>query len=128
MNLLKNAKIKTKLICTFLIIVILISGIGAVGTISLKKVAKNSKNMYDDNMQRIYIMTNIRKKLMQINNDLLQLIYINDFSKKADIEKNIQVNEDTNNKYIVIYEKFSMNDTQKQNYLLFEKKLKEYME
>ncbi len=126
MNLLENVKVKTKLISAFLIVAILIAVVGAVGTISLKKVATNSESMYDDNTQSIYMVTDMRQNLTQINSDVLQLIYIKDSSKKADIEKDIQVNEDENNKYIVSYEKLPMNDTEKQIYPLFQSQLKQY--
>ena len=104
-----NLSVRKKLISAFLIVAVLIAVVGAVGTISLKKVATNSESMYDDNTQSIYIITDMRQNLTQINNDILQLVYIKDSSKKADIEKEIQVNEDENDKYIAIYEKLPMN-------------------
>ena len=126
MNLLKNVKVKTKLISTFLIVAVLIAVVGAVGTISLKKMATNSESMYDDNTQGIYMMTDMRQNLTQINNDILQLVYIKDSSKNADIEKDIQANEDENDKYIASYEKLPMTATEKQYYPVFQSQLQQY--
>mgnify|MGYP004701565559 FL=1 len=38
MGIIKNMKVKVKLIAAFLIMVIIIAGIGGVGTVSLKKI------------------------------------------------------------------------------------------
>ncbi len=126
MSLLKKFKVKTKLILSFLIVAVLIAVVGTVGALSLKKVAANSQDMYNSNTQSIYMMTDMRQNLTQINNDLLQLVYIKDSSKKTDIEKDIQVNEDENDKYIASYEKLPMDAKEKQTYPVFKNQLQQY--
>lgn len=126
MNLLKNVKVRTKLISAFLIVAILIAVVGAVGVISLKNVAANSENMYSTNMQSVYMMTDTRQNLTEIKSDMLQLVYTKNASKKADLEKDIQANTDEDNKYFASYEKMPMNAVEKQNYPVFKSELQQY--
>lgn len=64
MNLFKKVKVRTKLIISFLVLSLLISIVGTVGTVSLKNVSINSENMYNDNMQSVYMLTDMRQNLM----------------------------------------------------------------
>ena len=52
MFFLKDIKVKTKLISSFLIMAILIAVVGIIGKISLKTVNTNSKEMYNNTYNR----------------------------------------------------------------------------
>ncbi|SFC78220.1 methyl-accepting chemotaxis protein [Clostridium uliginosum] len=126
MDLLKNIKVKTKLISAFLIIATLIVVVGLVGTISLKNVATKSENMYSNNMQNVYMLTDMTQNLTQVKSDILQLVYVRDSSKRSDLEKDIQANKDENDKYSATYEKSSKSDAEKQGYTVFKSQLEQY--
>lgn len=123
MGFLKNIKVRTKLFTSFFIMSILIAIVGAIGITSLKTVNTNSEEMYNNRLQSTYMLTDMRQNLTEIKSDLLQLTYVKDTVKKADLEKDIQENNDENDKYIKAYEKLSMNDTEKQVWSLFKNHL-----
>ena len=126
MNLFKKVKVRTKLIISFLVLSLLISIVGTVGTVSLKNVSINSENMYNDNMQSVYMLTDMRQNLTEAKSDILQLVYVKDSTKRADLEKDIQSNTDENNNYIASYEKLPMTAEKEQNYQIFKDQLQQY--
>ncbi|MBP2032003.1 methyl-accepting chemotaxis protein [Clostridium algifaecis] len=126
MGFLKNIKVRIKLIVSFIIVAILIGIVGAIGILSLKTVDTNSEEMYSNKLQIIYELTDMRQNLTEAKSDLLQLAYVRDNSKKADLEKDIQVNKDESNKYIIDYEKITMTDTEKQIWSTFKNQLEQY--
>lgn len=114
MNLLKSMKVRTKLILSFIIVAILIGVVGAIGMISLKTVNANSESMYNNNLQSVSMLNKIEQSLLKIRSDNIELVYVRDQSKKADIEKDIQVNVDEYNKDITTYEKIPMSNKEKE--------------
>ncbi|AKA68050.1 methyl-accepting chemotaxis protein [Clostridium scatologenes] len=123
MRFLKNIKVKTKLFTSFLIMSILISVVGIIGITSLKTINTNSEKMYNNKLQSVYMLTDMKQNLTGIKSDLLQLTYIKDSVKKTDLEKDIQQNNDENDKYIKTYEQLYINDTEKQTWSLFKNHL-----
>lgn len=99
MNLLKNIKVKTKLIAAFLLVSLFITIVGGVSIYSLKSLANNSSNMYTIGMQSVYWSLNIKENVSEIQRDTLQILYLRDDSKKATLEKEIQtdISEVTSN-------------------------------
>lgn len=126
MNFLKNIKVRTKLIASYIIIAVVIAIVGVVGIRSLKTAAANSESMYSDNLQNVYLMTDIKQTFLKINSDVTQLVYERDNSKKADIEKDIQTNTDRSEKDISTYEKSSMNNEGKKIWSIFKIELDQY--
>lgn len=126
MGFLKNIKVRTKLIISFIIVAILIGVVGAIGIMSLKTVDKNSEEMYNNRLQSVYLLTDMKQNLTEIKSDVLQLVYVRDDSKKADLEKDIQINTDEDNKYITVYEKLPMNDVEKQIWTTYKNQLGQY--
>ncbi len=123
MRFLKNIKVKTKLFTSFLIMSILISVVGIIGITSLKTINTNSEKMYNNKLQSVYMLTDMKQNLTGIKSDLLQLTYIKDSVKKTELEKDIQQNNDENDKYIKTYEQLYINDTEKQTWSLFKNHL-----
>lgn len=126
MNFIKNIKVRTKLIASYIIIAVVIAIVGVVGIRSLKTAAANSESMYSDNLQNVYLMTDIKQTFLKINSDVTQLVYERDNSKKADIEKDIQTNTDRSEKDISTYEKSSMNNEGKKIWSIFIIELDQY--
>lgn len=100
----RNVKVKTKLSMAFIVIVLLISIVGIMGVEALRVVAKNSREMYEDNLQNIYILSAIEKNLMSIKADVSSIIY-NKSAKMSNLMEDISDNEKENNKLIISYKK-----------------------
>ncbi len=126
MGFIKNTKVRTKLILSFVIIALIIAVVGVIGMVSLKTIDVNSEDMYSNRLQSVYMITDMKQNLTEIESDMLQLVYVKDASRKTDLEKDIQLNEDENNKYIENYEKLSMNDTEKQIWPAFKSQFEQY--
>ncbi|AGX41737.1 HAMP domain-containing methyl-accepting chemotaxis protein [Clostridium saccharobutylicum] len=126
MNLLKNMKVRVKLILSFLIVAILIGIVGGIGIQSLKNVDNSAHQMYDNNLRCVYILTHMEQNLTEVKGDLLQLSYVKDSSQKDFLEKNIQENTDENNELISEYEKIPMGEKEKQAYEDFKSYLQQY--
>lgn len=75
MYLVKNLKIRTKLIASFSVVVILIFIIGIVGLTSLVAVNKNSEQMYNDNLRSINNLHTIKANLLETSMIFNEIIY-----------------------------------------------------
>lgn len=105
MNLIKNLKVKTKLISAFLIVSVLILMVGTVGTLSLKNVNMKAEEIYSNNMQSINKILLIKANMSKISGRLLTMIYEEDKSKVQQAEKDINFMVEEDNKYIEDYER-----------------------
>ena len=74
MNLLKNVRVRIKLIVAFLIVAFLIGIVGGVGIISLKNVGENAKKMYSQNLQSVYMLTDMKQNLTEIKSNVCRII------------------------------------------------------
>ena len=92
MRFLNNIRVKTKLLISFLIVSILIGLVGSIGIISLKASETNSENMYNDSLQSVYLMSDVKKGLLEIKSEVLQLVYVRDKDTKSALENEIQNN------------------------------------
>ena len=126
MGFLKNIKVRTKLIISFIVVAILVGVVGTIGMMSLKTVDINSEDMYTNSLQSVYMLTDMRQNLTEIRDDVIELLYVRDESKKADLEKDIQINADEDDKYITDYEKLSMNDIEKQIWPTYKNQIEQY--
>lgn len=126
MPFLKNIKVKKKLIATYIIVAILISIVGILGIISLKALDINSGEMYSDQLQSVYMLTDMKQNLTEIKSDMLQIVYVRDISKKSDLEKDIQLNKDEDDNFISSYEKLSKSNEEKKIWDIFKNQLSEY--
>ncbi|APH14017.1 hypothetical protein NPD5_3107 [Clostridium sporogenes] len=119
-------KVKTQLICAFLIVAVLIVIVGAVGGVALKNVARYGEKMYSTNLQSVYMITDMNQNLTEIKSDMLQLIYEKDKSKKSELINNIQKNKDENSKYLSEYEKLPKTDEENKTFQVFKGQLNQY--
>lgn len=126
MLILKDIKVKTKLISSFLIMAILIAIVGMIGRTSLKTSDANSRAMYNDDLQSIQLLTDIKQSLNSSRSNILELVYIKDASSKSDLEKQIQSNIETEDKDIASYENISMDANEKQLWPTIKDELNQY--
>jgi len=126
MDLLKNIRVKVKLVVSFLIVALFISIVGGVGIISLKNSGKEAEKMYTNNLRSVYILTDMEENLFEIRAGMLSLVYKKNLSEKADLEKNIEKNTDEDEKYISEFEKFQKSDEEKNIYNTFTSYLQKY--
>ncbi|MDI6619206.1 MAG: methyl-accepting chemotaxis protein [Clostridiales bacterium] len=127
MAFLKNVNVKIKLILMYLCVALLIVAVGVIGSLSLKTIDYNSEEMHNNRLKTVYVLTDMKQNLTQIKADILELIYVNDASSKANLEKDIQQNIDESNKYEEICEKMPKSDAEKQEWPIFRGKLEEYV-
>jgi len=126
MSFFKNIKVKTKLLSSFLIIAILVALVAIIGIMSLKTINLNSEKIYSHSLQSTQILNDIKQTLLQIKSDTIELIYARDTSTKDDLEKNIQLNTEKDNEYILNYEKMTMDSSEKQIWTTFKDNLNQY--
>ncbi|AZV57893.1 methyl-accepting chemotaxis protein [Clostridium sp. AWRP] len=126
MNLLKNVKVKVRLLISYLIVAALILIVGIVGTISLKKVSSNSQNMYNQNMQIVYKLSDMNRNLSDIRSDTLKMVYQKSDIKRQDAEKDINAKKSNNAEYIKTFDTFQMDASQKNAWETFKNQLKSY--
>jgi len=126
MNLLKNMRVKVKLITAFLIMACLIGIVGGIGISSLNNIGKEAEGIYTQNVRSVYILTDMKENLTEIKNCELSLIYVRDSSKKIEFEKIMKANQDEDNEYISEFEKLTIGDDEKKVYDVFINLLKQY--
>ncbi|EHJ00889.1 methyl-accepting chemotaxis sensory transducer [Clostridium sp. DL-VIII] len=126
MNLLKNVKVKPKLIGAFIIVALLIGIVGGIGVISLKAAEKNSEKMYTNNLRAVYILTDMQQNLTEIKSAILELLYIQDPSEKDKLEKNITDNTTQDNEYMKECDQLITDEKQKNVYNDFNNNVHQY--
>ena len=109
MELLKNMKVKSKLILSFLIVVILIGLVGGVGTMALKKIEKNAEEMYASNLNSVKLILSLKGNLKEIKGDLLTIINSSDKAEIQTVEKDINSAVDEDDAYIDDFDKLFKN-------------------
>ncbi|WP_368488285.1 methyl-accepting chemotaxis protein [Clostridium sp. BJN0013] len=126
MRFLRNIKVRVKLTLSFIIVAVLIGVIGIVEITSLRTINTNSQSMYNNELLGVYMLTDMNKNLIQSRNDIVELIYVKDESRKSYLKNDIQINVNKNEKYIVAYEKIPINNIQKQVWETYRSQLKTY--
>ncbi len=126
MNLLKNVKVKPKLIGAFILVALLIGIVGGIGVISLKTAEKNSEKMYTNNLRAVYILTDMQQNLTEVKSNILELLYVQDPSEKDKLEKNITDNNTQDNEYIKECDQLLTDEKQKNIYNNFNNDLQQY--
>ena len=126
MNFFRNMKVKTKLLLSFLILAFLIAAIDIVAQNSLRTVYANSSKMYSDNLQSIYMMSDMNKNLSDIGTDALKMVYQKDDKKRNDAENDVGVKQAKINSYVKSYEKFYMDSSEKKIWTKYKDELENY--
>ncbi|MBU5593021.1 methyl-accepting chemotaxis protein [Clostridium sp. MSJ-4] len=112
--MLKNVKVKTKLISAFLIVSMFIGIVGVVGGLSLKDVDKDAEEMYNNNLQSIDNLLSIKSNLGEMKGEILTMMYDEDPSDVIEAEKNIKNKIEECYRYLEEYEKLPMTSESKE--------------
>lgn len=127
MKFLKKSKVRTKLILQFTLVALFIAIVGIISILSLKVVTNNSEDMYNVGIQSVFVSDNIKQNLIQIEKDLLELVYVRDASQKTYLKNDIKTMSSKNEKNIVTLEKLKMSANEKQMWLDFTKQHHQYI-
>ena len=128
MKILKNVRVRVKLITAFVIVAVVIGVVASIGTLSLKKVSENSHDMYINKFQSVSSLSSIKTNLNGIVSDILRLVYKRDASQKNSVKQDIESLKSQNDKLMSAYEKLSMNDTDKKTWPEFKNGYNNYVE
>ena len=128
MKILKDLKISTKLIVSFLVSGILMVVIAVIATFSLNKIGESATALYDDNVIGISCIQTIDKNTFNIYSDMRLMMHINDKNTLAELAKEVEklANED-----IKLMEKYKDGITKEEDRKLFnelDKNLASYRE
>ncbi|MEG0671392.1 methyl-accepting chemotaxis protein [Clostridium sp.] len=127
MKFLKNLKIRTKLILSFSIILIIIFGVGFVGVYSAKQINANGEKMYGYNLHSISKLYEIKERLLNISEEFQGLVFIKE--NEVDKEKRIaNIKKDTEENSVLIseYDKLPLSPQGREIWNVFVKDLAEY--
>lgn len=126
MNLIRNLRVRTKLIASFLVVAILIGIVGIIGTLSLRKVNNKAEEMYTISLQHVKEILSIKSNMSEIKNSILIMIYQRDEYKVAESEKIINSALRDTNEYISNYEKTPMTEKEVKVWSEFKDNIKKY--
>ena len=114
MKWIRDISLKKKLITGFIIINALLIMLGVVGILGINQVDKNAELMYDDYLQSVDELHQIRQNLLQSD---IALQYVKQASTRSDVNRISEgINELTekNNGLIIEYEKKNLEDAEKE--------------
>ncbi|ETI99571.1 MAG: Membrane associated chemotaxis sensory transducer protein [Leuconostoc sp. DORA_2] len=74
---------------------------------------KNSNTMYENNLQSIYLLADIKQSLISVKSDVIELVFIKNEDRKSDLKDDIQINVGKNNKNVEQYENLPMTQEEK---------------
>jgi len=126
MLFLRNLKVKTKLIISYIALAVLITIIGIFASDSLKRVADNSNYMYLDKVQGVSQLKGIHINIVEVERDLLKLTYVKDEAEKSALINTMQLNTSENTQLLSSYEKLHLSETEKKNLPILKSQLEEY--
>ncbi|MDD3223803.1 MAG: methyl-accepting chemotaxis protein [Clostridium sp.] len=123
MNILKNTNAKIKLVTSFIIVSLFIVIVGTIGSLSLKKVAANSENMYTNKLTSVSTLKDIKNNTNDIKSTTLSLILMQDAQTRSEQLATIATIKNNTNKAVATYEKCTMNSTDKKYWPIFKSQL-----
>lgn len=128
MNAFNKFKVRTKLIWAFLIMALLVFTVGIIGTINLKSISMNSQNIYNKNMESVYLLMDIRQNLSEVRTDILKLVYQRREDQKSETLKDIKMCRDNLTKEIGEYDKLPFTFDERNKWTGIKGKLEKYVE
>ncbi|KOA18156.1 methyl-accepting chemotaxis protein IV [Clostridium homopropionicum DSM 5847] len=96
-----DLKIGTRLIISFVLIVIFTGVIGAVGIVNIKKIQSEGQEMYEQNTKTIEALSEINLNYQRLRISLRDIVFTNDVTKKSEYANTIKdlqskISEDAN--------------------------------
>lgn len=128
MEMLRNIKIKTKLLGSFVLLIFFIVTISCVSVVSLKVINNNSDTMYNYNLYSIDELHSIKENLLEIRSELIELTHDRASKNVTAIVGNIDDLKNENIKLMNDYEKQSLSIEARQIWNDFKKQLDLYRE
>jgi methyl-accepting chemotaxis protein len=128
MKLIKNFKVRTKLITSFLMVAILIGVVGGIGALSLKNVDDRAQELYDISLQHVKEILSIKANMADIKSNIAIIMYQKEQYKIEESEKNINLAVNETDKYIADYEKSPMTEKEISAWKDFNDSLGKYKE
>ena len=126
--IIRNLKVRTKLIISFLMVAILIGIVGGIGALSLKNVDDRAQEMYDISLQHVKEILSIKANMSEIKSDIAIIMYQKEKYKIEESEKNINLAVSETDKYITDYEKSPMTEKEVKAWEDFNNSLGKYKE
>jgi len=108
-----NLRTATKLVSSFIVVALFIGIVGYVGITSLKKLNKNTENIYTDGLGSIMTLTKVQENLLNARAETLAIAYNDDVSQIAKSIETINKLSEDNNSLIKEYNSSSLNDEEK---------------
>jgi Methyl-accepting chemotaxis protein len=128
MKLIRNLKVRTKLIASFLMVAILIGVVGGIGALSLKNVDDRAQEMYDISLQHVKQILSIKANMAEIKSNIVIIMNQKEQYKIEEAEKNINSSVNETEKYISDYEKSPMTEKEISAWKDFNDSLGKYKE
>ncbi len=126
MQILQNRKVAAKILCVLAVLLILILIVGGVGFYSAQKLSQISASMYDNRLQPIELMAEVRLISKDTESKLLELIQLADPTQKQAIIQAIDENTKNINKLQEQYQAKELSPFQKQKFAELQKELPAY--
>ena len=115
MNWFKDIKIGTKLILSFIIVVLFIGLVGLIGISNMQKINAGAEELYGNNMLSLNNLHSIHENTLKAQVSLMSLIYVRDISKKQSLEDKITQIGNENDKLTAEYEKTGILEGEERN-------------
>ncbi|MGY0374406.1 methyl-accepting chemotaxis protein [Clostridium sp. JNZ J1-5] len=127
MGIIKNLKIKTKLLLSFTSMVLVIILVGGIGIYSVEKISKNGETMYSYNINSINELHLLTENLLNIRAELQGLVFIdrNEVGKQERLNKLEQLKKE-NIGYMEVYDKLPLSDKARSIWNVFKGHLETY--
>lgn len=126
LKLIRDSSIKMKLSVGFLILVILLGGMGFFGIKGMKDINKNATSMYTDNLQSIDALHQLKENLLHIQIFMQYIKEATDESKIDSLSKNIDIITNQNQEIIESLEDKIVSDEEKAAWDRFNQTMERY--
>ncbi|MDD4503553.1 MAG: methyl-accepting chemotaxis protein [Clostridiaceae bacterium] len=126
MRQLFNLKIRGKIVLGFTIVNILIALIGSIAFFSLSTINDGMESMYNNNLQSIRFLGDVRRDLLTIRGDVYRYISTDNSEEYKELEKDITNSFKTLNESMIKFKKTDFTDTEKEEAQKFEDYLSQY--
>lgn len=125
----RDLKIRTKLLFSYAIIVLIVFAVGILGIYSSNKINKAGEKMYSYNMHSIEELYKMQKSLLSIRSELQGLVFINESQEgKEKRISNIDTYAKENTEIMEAYDKLPLSDQAREIWNKFKEQLQVYIQ
>lgn len=96
MNVIKNLKVKTRILTSFIVVTLLIAMVGGIGIYSANTINENAKGMYQNNVRSIRDLHRIKENILQLRIELDKIVL--EENSSAQVESHIGAMNDIVNR------------------------------